>query len=173
MSENDTENVSSPADLAPRLAAIIHTEGFSNRDRATLKRMSSRGPTPLAYHRFLLRHVPEPWQDPSFDLGWRTLIAGLAKHHDNPHTSNRPFGRALAEAGYSELRLERLLAAEGYVLATLSLRASTLLATQRAHSNWRDLAWLLFSPTDISREHANRQIARAFYRTADDTAAAE
>ncbi|MDN5938814.1 MAG: type I-E CRISPR-associated protein Cse2/CasB [Salinisphaera sp.] len=154
-----------PADLVPRFAGWLHSDGFPNGDRAKLKRMGISGPTPLAYHRFLLRHVPEQWQGPSMAMAWRTVISGLAYQHQNPHNPKVPFGRALADIDYSELRLESLLAAGDRVLATLTLRATTRLAAKRARCNWKDIAWLLFAANDESRERSNRRIARDFYRT--------
>ena len=168
MPQADT-NIAYPADLAPRLAAVIHADGFPNGERARLKRMGLSGPTPLSYHRFLLRYVPPRWQGKITALAWRTLISALARQHQNPHNPSMPFGRALAECDYSELRLESLLAAEDQVLATLTLRATTRLAAERARCNWKDVAWLLFAMNDDTRERINRRIARDFYRTTPAT----
>ncbi|MES1945001.1 CRISPR-associated Cse2 family protein [Salinisphaera sp. PC39] len=168
MSQAESE-VKHPADLVPRLAAIIHGEGFPNGERARLKRMGISGPTPLSYHRFLLRHVPEHWQGEQQALAWRTLIAALAQQHQNPHNPSAPFGSALTDCDYSELRLESLLAAEGRVLATLTLRAATRLAAQRIRCNWKDIAWLLFARDDETRERVNQRIARNFYLTPSAT----
>jgi CRISPR type I-E-associated protein CasB/Cse2 len=80
-----------------------------------------------------------------------------------------PFGGALANCDYSELRLESLLAAERRVLATLTLRAATRLAAQRTRCNWKDIAWLLFARDDETRERVNQRIARDFYRVSSTT----
>ncbi|MCO6440763.1 MAG: type I-E CRISPR-associated protein Cse2/CasB [Nitrococcus mobilis] len=174
MPQADT-NINYPADLAPRLAAVIHADGFPNGERARLKRMSLSGPTPLSYHRFLLRYVPPRWHGKITALAWRTLISALARQHQNPHNPSMPFGHALAESDYSELRLESLLAAEGRVLATLTLRAATRLAAGRVRCNWKDIAWLLFAVNNDTRERVNQRIARDFYRTpsAKDDSAVE
>ncbi len=164
MSQADSEAVH-PADLVPRLAAVIHADGFPNGERARLKRMGIGGPTPLSYHRFLLRNVPPRWHGESASLAWRTLIAALAQQHQNPHNPSMPFGNALADCDYSELRLESLLAAERRVLATLTLRATTRLAARRIRCNWKDIAWLLFAMGDDTRERVNQRIARDYYRT--------
>ena len=160
----DTEEASRyPTDLAPALAAALHSEGFPNGDRAALKRMGISGRTPLAYWRFLLRRVPERWQGERYMLGWRTLICALALQHQYPQDGHRPLGRALAELGFSEARLEGLLAAEARVLATLMLRAARRIAAQRVRCDWRDFAQLLFAFNDDSRERINERIARDFY----------
>lgn len=163
MSKADAE-AQYPSDLVSRLAAIIHSEGFPNGERARLKRMGLGGRIPLVYHRFVLRHIPERWQGERQAKAWQTLISALARHHRNPHNPAIPFGRALADAGYSEMRLESMLAADGRVLATLVLRAASRLATARLQCNWKDIAWLLFASDDESRERINERIARAFYR---------
>jgi CRISPR type I-E-associated protein CasB/Cse2 len=175
MSQVDSK-VTYPADLVPRLAAVIHADGFPNGERARLKRMGISGPTPLSYQRFLLRYVPPRWNGKTTALAWRTLIAALARQHQNPHDPSIPFGRALAKADYSELRLESLLAAEDRVLATLTLRTTTRLAAGRVRCNWKDIAWLLFAVDSDTRERANQRIARDFYRaipSATDGAAVE
>lgn len=164
MSETDDGNLKEPADLVPRLAAVMHSEGFPTGERARLKRMGVSGPTPLCFHRFLLRHVPERWQGEAMESGWRTLIAILARHHQNPHAPDVPLGRSLAHGGLSEARLESLLSADDRVLATLIHRAGSRLAAQRVRCNWKDAARLLFARTDEARERINRQIARDFYR---------
>lgn len=164
MAQPDSE-LKHPADLVPRLAAVIHGEGFPSGERARLKRMGISGPTPLSYHRFLLRHVPERWQGESLALAWRALITSIARQHQNPHAPSTPLGTALAACDYSELRLESLLAAEGRVLATLVLRATTRLAAKRGSCNWRDVAWLLFARDDETRERVNQRIARDYYIT--------
>jgi|GEM_PF-821186 len=158
-------NHSHPTDLVPRLAAVIHGEAFPNGERARLKRMGLKGPPPLSYHRFLLRQVPAQWQGERLALSWRTLITALAQQHQNPHLPSVPFGSALVDCRYSELRLESLLAAEGRVLATLTVRAATRLAAARVRCNWRDIGWLLFAEGDETRERVNQRIARSFYRT--------
>lgn len=168
MSQPDLE-IDRPADLVPRLAAIIHGTGFPSGERARLKRMGISGPTPLSYHRFLLRHVPERWHGERDAVNWRALIAAIARQHQNPHDASVSFGSALAACDYSELRLESLLAAEGRVLNTLILRAAARLAAQRARCNWKDIAWLLFARNDETREGVNRRIARDFYRISSAT----
>lgn len=168
MPEHESE-VRYPSDLVPRLARIIHGEHFPTGDRARLKRMGIGGPTPLSYYRFKLRHVPEQWQGEDMALAWRTLISGLAMQHRDPHRPTPSLGGALADCGYSELRLESLLAASDRVLAVLVLRAARRLAAHWARCDWRELAWLLFARDFDTRERINRRIAHAYYRTAHTT----
>ncbi len=155
-----------PPELVPRLAAIIHAAAFPTGDRAALRRMGITGPAPLAFHRLMLRHIPERWNGPRDRDRWRALVSALAMQHLNPHDPSRSFGGALAEIGFAESRLESLLAARGRVGATLALRVARRLAVNRARCDWCDLGWLLFSRDDETRERVNERIARAFYRVA-------
>jgi hypothetical protein len=47
----------SPAAHVPALAAVLKAEHFPTGERAALKRMALDGSAPLAFHRFMLRHV--------------------------------------------------------------------------------------------------------------------
>lgn len=129
-----------PADVLPKLSALIHSDALSNGDRARLRRTPLMGPTPAAYHRFVVRWVPEPFQGPRYDLGWRTVLSALADQRQNPHNPKRPFGQALHDAGFSEARLERLLASSDRSLSTLLTRATRRLATAGISCHWASMA---------------------------------
>lgn len=163
----DTETETLWASIA-RLAGILSGEHFPTGDRAALKRMAPDRPPPLAFYRFAFRELPEGWQ--SRRSAWQTLTAGLAlaSNQGNPHNSNRPLGRALAEQGYSEARLERLLAAEDDTLHTLLLRAARFLTTKGETVDWTDAARLLLTTADDGKEQIRREIARDFYRHLKD-----
>lgn len=159
------EKPGQPADLIPRLAAAIHADGFPSGDRAALKRMALSGHTPLSYHRFVLRHIPERWHEARHAQAWRVTIGALALQHGNPHDPAQPLGAALAEIGFAELRLESLLAAQGRVRALLALRAARRLAAERKRCNWCDFGWLVFALGDDTRERVNERVARDYYRS--------
>ena len=152
------------ADLVPKLATMIHSDGFPNGDRAKLKRMSPEGRAPVSYYRFITRHVPEDLRFANDEPNWKALITGIALQHGNPHNPKVSFGQALAETGFSETRLESLLAADGRILRTLLVRAARRLAASRKACNWKHVAYLLFAGTDEFRERINRQIASGYFR---------
>jgi len=154
-----------PAAHVPALAAVIKAEHFPTGERAALKRMALDGPAPLAFHRFMLRHVDSHWQSESWTLEWRTLICALTIQRDGGFDPSKPLGQALAEAGFSEHRLERLLAATGETMRSLALRAARQLAAKGISTDWRQLAVLLFSRNPEIREAVNRRLARDYYRT--------
>lgn len=161
------DNVKSPSSLTAHIAATIHHDHFPTGERAVLKRMTPEGRRPLAFHRFVMRHIPQEWHGGYFDAAWQTLIAGVALQPAHPHDPERALGRTLAEIDFSEDRLERLLAADGVVLQTLLLRVARRLAARHARANWNDFARLLFAAGDESREKINTRIARDYYRATE------
>jgi len=159
-----------PAAHVPKLAALLSSAGISNGERAAFKRMALNGPTPLALHRLLLTHVDEDWQGEYWLSDWRTLICALAIQRGGEHGGYQPdtsLGKALAQASFSEMRFERLLATSGDTLRALSLRAARQVATKSIACDWRMLASLLFARNPEHRERVNMTIARDFYHTLD------
>lgn len=153
-----------PSEHIPQLMRIVHADHFPSGDRGALKRMVPQGPAPLAFERLMLRHIAHGSHDGSYRAMWRTVVAALALQRGaeafSPATR---FGAALQQAGYSEARLERLLAADGEALHTLALRAARLLAAKRIACDWREFAELLFACTSAARERINTRTARAYY----------
>jgi CRISPR system Cascade subunit CasB len=162
MAEVETKK---PKEHVPALAGVLASEHFPTGERASLKRMALEGPAPLAFHRFMLRHVDANWQAETWQDDWRTLICSLALQRDGGFDPQRPWGRALAEARFSEKRLERLLASRGETMRKLALRAARQLAAKGLAADWRDLADLLFSRKPEIREGVNRRIARSYYQS--------
>lgn len=152
-----------PSAHVPALSRALADPHFSNGERAALKRMALDGPAPLALHRLILRQIDDAWQGEHWTPRWRALVCALAIQRDGGFDPTRPWGQALADAGYAESRLERLLAAQGDTLLALALRAARQLAAKGLACDWRQLADLLFSGTD-SRERINTRIARDYYR---------
>jgi CRISPR system Cascade subunit CasB len=152
------------AQVIGRVAAVIEGEQCATGERAALRRMSLDQPPPLIFYRFALRYLPEGW-DSTEDLrrDWMTLVAGMARMSPNAHRPDQPFGKVLAEGGYSEARLERLLSAEGDTQRTLLMRAARFLAAKTVSCNWVQPAQLLLARQADRREECHRRIARDFY----------
>jgi CRISPR system Cascade subunit CasB len=132
-------------------------------DRAALRRMTPSRRPPLAFFRLAYRALPADWEARRRE--WMTLVAGIALMGPRPHLSNRPAGLALAEAGLSESRLERLLAAEGEILSATLLRTAYFLGARGAPVNWADFARLLLVADKDEKESIRLAIARDFYRS--------
>lgn len=161
MTEPQTPEQPSLAAVIGRVARIICSDGFPTGDRAKLRRMAPGQPLPLVFTRFALAHLPESWERQAED--WAALLAGIAIMAPNAHNPQRRLGQALAEAGYSEARLERLLNADGETLRTLFLRGVRFLAAKATPFHWRDAADLLLTRDDTKREHISQQIAKDFF----------
>lgn len=162
MSTQPTPETTLPSRIA-QIAALIGSAHFPTGERAALRRMIPGQPPSLAFYRFALGHLPD-WWDRNLDTqkDWVTVVAGIALMSPNAHRPDRGLGVALADAGYVEARLERLLAAEGDTRRILLLRAARFLAAKSTACNWLDAAQLLFT-RGTDRERLHQRIARDFY----------
>lgn len=106
--------------------------------------------------------------------GWAAVLQGMAiltsKGRDrgkpSAHDPAMPVGRALSEAGFSELRLLRLLSAPGETRRDLALRACRMLARKSARIDWRQMARLIL----FGDQATSRRIAEHYYSTLDRAA---
>lgn len=163
MVSNQTEAERSPRGLAQTTALIARVLGdgdFPTGDRAKLKRWSPGDPPSLALYRFAFRHLPEGWEQ-RYEA-WTTLTTAIAIMCPDPHRPDVSLGRALANAGYAEARLERLLAAEDGTLRTLLLRSARFLRSKNVACNCTDFARLLNLQGDPPK--ARMRIARDYFR---------
>lgn len=157
-------DVTSPSQIVASLARVLAHPEFATSERAKLKRMGITDAPPLAFHRFLLRHVDPAWQGSRWQQSWRVILAALAMQPAPVFNPEMSLGRALQQAGYAEARLERLLMARDETLHTLALRLARFLAAKRLACDWRQLGDLLFATTPRQRETINTRIARDYYR---------
>ena len=149
-----------PSQTAALLARVIGADDFPTGERARLKRWAPGSPPSLAFYRFAFRHLPEGWErNPE---AWLTLTTAIALLCPDPHRPDLPLGRALADTGYAEARLERLLSAQEDTLHTLLLRSARFLCAKNSGCNCTDLAYLLGLRGDPER--ARLRIARDYYR---------
>lgn len=148
-----------------RLAAVLSAAHYPGGDRAALKRHAPGQPPPLAFYRLWLRHLNTELPDPSASAAWALLAWGLASSGRAAHRRDRPLGRCLAECGYAEARLERLLAAPDDD-TRLALAASLVrfVAGKEDGFDWMQLAQLLLTRDDEARERLHRRLATDYYR---------
>ena len=165
-------------------AALLGSERLSNGDRAALRRIAPEAPfTPTLWNvlHLLGQQKAPDWmgrtkeeRQSRWERRWATLLMGMAfcvGRGRNLHEYRVPLGRALLEAGWSELRFVRLLRSKGEALEVELRRVAQYLASKAQPANWADVASLLFyQPGDdfssISREKAERyrlSIARDYY----------
>ena len=119
--------------------------------------------------------VPKEWRehkgkpDARHDRAWAHLTRAMVEMGANPLSFQMPFGRALAESGYSEARFVRLLRAEGEVIARELRTAGEWLAKSGVRRvNWMDPSSLFdWGPgMQSSARSARHRLARDYFSAA-------
>ena len=159
--ERDTLGESPPvlAQAIAYLAGVIDSDDFPPGERASLRRWAPGEPPSLGFYRFAFRHLPDNWERRGEE--WMTFLTCLALMCPRPHRPDVPLGTALAQTGYAESRLERLLATEGRALHILLLRAARFLRAKNAGCNCIDIADLLGIRSSAAKSRL--RIARSYY----------
>ena len=166
---NAASTVNTPAGegLAARvakLAQVLSSPHFATADRIALKRYSPVKAPPLAFYRTWLRHLGDDLPNEAEIRSWALIAWGLAFMGPQAHRRDRALGAALAASGYSEARLERLLAAEAEARIDLFASLVRFLANKSESFDWVDAARLLLTRDPERLEAAYRRIAVAYYR---------
>jgi CRISPR system Cascade subunit CasB len=150
---------------AGRLAAVLASRGFPAADRAALKRALPGRSPPLAFYRLWLRHIDEDLPAESQTSDWATLAWGMAASGTSPHRPDRSLGSALAEAKYSEARLERLLdAPDDLTRRRLFASLVRFMAAKGECFDWTQAAQLLLTRDAGARDGVHRRVATDYYR---------
>ena len=140
---------------------------LSNGDLAQLRRASPKNPYTPALWKVLLTYVPASWTKGSYqdenEGHWAALLQGMAMTA-GLHEPNTPLGRALVQAGWSEIRFGRLMQARGDGLVKEVRRLASFLATKSQSADWSDIAQLLFNQQGEWAERHRRRIARNYYK---------
>lgn len=154
---------------------------------ALAKRLAHLGNGPCAELRRLRADADDRWRSATFyriyadtiapqhtgteqhESQWAMILAGLARL---PHQSGKNVGATLAEHGFSERRVVRLLDADDDHLPT-ELRATVSFLTAKGSAvNWISLADLVLSNGTDRRDDVRRKIAAAYYRSLAKTSSA-
>lgn len=152
------------ASAVARLAAVIAKPHYPAGDRAALRRWTPGQATPLAFYRLWLRHADGDLPSEDQTQAWLTLAWCVATLGENAHIPTRRLGQSLAESGFSEGRLERLLSAPDSVRSELLMSAVRFLAAKGECFDLVEAACFLLTTDEARREGINRSIAEAFYR---------
>lgn len=140
---------------------------LSNGDVAALRRASS-GVFSGAFWRLLLEEIPEDRRrTPADESRWGTAIGLLAlcRGLHNPKTRA---GAALAEGGWSETRLVRLLEARDEQLDAGLRQVGHYLTSKQLNANLADLAKLAIYQSGDHAERVRLDIARAYYKAENE-----
>ncbi len=155
---------SSLASTVGRLAHAIGAEHFPNGDRVALRRWALGQPLPLAFYRLWLRQMDGDLPIEASTEAWMLLAWSLSTLGADAHAPGRPWGQALAESGFAESRLERLLSASDDVRPDLFTAAVRFLAAKGGRFDLTEAARFLLTSDVDKRESLHRRIAQAFYR---------
>jgi CRISPR type I-E-associated protein CasB/Cse2 len=144
--------------------------GFSPGEVAALRRVGPEGWGVPAFWRVVVR-ILEPHgllahggeaRDRD-ELRWAVLLSAFAAL-DGQHARGVSLGRALASAGVSELRVERLLRAHDAALLDLVRPLARQLATKGVSFDQAGLAELVLTDGTDREDAVRRAIGRDFYR---------
>lgn len=150
-------------DMASKARGIAAALAAANPgEKAEARRMDGTG-SPVFWRQVARLGIP-PWHEKEW-LRFTRLVALMtpASRDCSIHDDKRPLGAALAEAGFSEQRLARLLAARGSAREEALERAIRMIARKSGGLRVPDLAQAIFRPEDVSH------LARAFYRKLDQS----
>lgn len=145
-------------------------------DVATLRRVVPGGEVPsFFWHlvfdvlepRHLLFEGDERVRDTA-ERRWLALVAGMATAR-GLHRRGVRLGRALVDAGVSEMRFLRLLRRQGDALLDEVATLARLLTAKRQVVDWLDVVKLVLSDGRDDAETVRRNIARDYYRSAHHT----
>jgi CRISPR system Cascade subunit CasB len=155
------------AQTVGKMANIIKTEGrISTGDLAELRRISPDKPfTPALWKLLICIDAQQPvggLKESTYERRMATLAMGMA-FCARLHGYQMPLGRALANAGWSELRFVRLMEARGEKLEVHIRRMAQYLASKSQAANWTDVAWLLLGQDWSTAEETRLRISRSYY----------
>ncbi len=153
------------AELARDIAVVM-----SAGDVAELRRMRPGDPACPAFWKLLTARIEPALGLPAggrrrleLERRWSVILAALATL-DGLHAPGRPLGRALAEAGLTELRLNRLLVARSEGLHDALRTVCHQLSSTAQPADLAELALLVLSEGERDEELVRRAVARHYFR---------
>jgi len=168
----DGPQIPEPATLSTIAARVIHTvtSVLSSGDVAELRRLKSSNPFSPAFFKLMMSCVSSTGYNTGTavaesenDSNWAAffqvvaLTAGL-------HNRALNLGEALARAGYSELRLFRLLRSQGDTLHKETRTCARFLASKGQSCDLTAFARILLTSNPDSASLVRKTIARGYYR---------
>jgi CRISPR system Cascade subunit CasB len=158
---------------APHFQISSAFEAFGTGPLAELRRMTHESPPGPAFWRLMSKH-PEvlsraaATQDER-ERRWAALLS--ARAFLQGFSRGEPLGKALALAGFSELRFTRLLRAQEDNLLLEVRRVAQFLSVKAQAANWIDLVDLVLSQGRAPyEENVRRRIARDYFRNLENNA---
>lgn len=136
-------------------------------EAADLRRLNPESPDcPAFWHAMTTWIAPEKRLSPEQETRWAIILSGMVRMTAYLNAEGMSPGRALAEAGFNEGRLTRLLRTIDIgSLAVQIRRISGFLSSKGIPVNWIDFAYFILTTDSDKREERNRRVARDYYYT--------
>jgi len=152
------------ATIVARLAHMMEDGELGTGDLAGLRRLDADAPAQPAFWKIMAGVVAREGPLSATAEGrWACVLSGMARMAPHHNDRRRPVGRVLAEAGYSETRLMRLLRADWPLLGDHVRRLCGFLASKAEPLDWLEFASFILSTDPTKSEEARRRIARDYY----------
>jgi CRISPR system Cascade subunit CasB len=160
-----------PETIPSVVARITHAfeKRLSGGERAELRRMTPEDPGCPAFWRIVAQDLEPSGLLPKgesarleSERSWAAVLSGMAVMQGLLQVGRRP-GHALAEAGFSEQRLARLLRARREGLEDMLRGVARFLASKGQAVDWAPLAQLILHQDEERGEVIRRAIARDYY----------
>ena len=144
-------------------------------DLANLRRMDLADPDPVVIRMMTSQDaLVERVANDAIYRKWALILQGLALMTPkssgdgglSAHDGSTPVGQALYQAGYSESRFNRLLAAREEMLHTLLSRMFRMMAAADQRFSWREMARYIRNSdyNETRAEQCRRRISSYYYR---------
>jgi CRISPR system Cascade subunit CasB len=160
-----------PKPFAALIYRLVHTmdELLTPGEVAELRRLQPEQPGSPAFYKIAAIHLSgdDFWRIGGSDLDeierrWAVILSSMA-HTKGLHQPGSRLGKALAEAGFHELRFVRLLRASDARLLKAVSSAARFLAAKAEPFDFADLARLVESNDRPWAESFRRNVARGYY----------
>jgi len=154
------------SDVVQKIAQAMKHE-LSSGDLASLRRITPDQPYCAPLWRLLIGSIPDSWlEGPDFETKearWACVVMGMSQAPEL-HNPTVRLGSALAQCGWSELRLIRLLRERDTALFQQVRLVASFLSSKGQCANWEDIAALVLNQEgDWAGRHRHR-VARDYYR---------
>ena len=158
-----------------RVNSEQHHSSLTRGDLANLRRMALDDPAPIVVRMMTGQDALAKWvTNDAIYHKWALILHGLALMTPrssgdgslSAHDGTTPVGQALYQAGYSESRFNRLLAAREDMFLTLLSRMFRMMAAADQRFSWREMARFIRS-SDYNKDQAERcrrRISSYYYR---------
>lgn len=157
------------------IAREIGDDHYHRGHRAALRRLNDEAPNAPAFWSLMAKCHPDALDRGEDEIRrWGLIVRGMALMVPHHHDGSREPGRVLASAGFSDLRLAKLLNARGAQFREQLLRACRFLAAKGEAVDWRVFARLILAEgrDETRAERYRMDIARHYYRALRAKAAA-